>query len=48
MSERYQLRAGDTDRLSVRFFEGADHMDVIDPSHESWRTVVTELADRLS
>ena len=48
MSERYQQRVGDTDRLSVRFFEGTDHMDVIDPAHESWRAVVAELADRLS
>ena len=48
MTERYRQRVGDPDRLSVRFFEGTDHMDVIDPAHDSWPAVVAELADRLS
>jgi acetyl esterase/lipase len=48
MSERYRQRVGDTDRLTVRFFEGTDHMDVIDPTHESWQAVVAELADRIA
>ena len=48
MSVRYQERVGDSGRLRVRCLEGTDHMDVIDPTHEAWRVVMAELADRLS
>jgi hypothetical protein len=42
-TERDERRASDP-ALDVRYFDGTDHFDVIDPTHESWKWTLRAIA----
>lgn len=47
-AEAYVARVDDPEMLTVEFFAGADHFDVIDPAHESWASTLTTITTALT
>ena len=44
----YEATASAGEQLEVRIFDGADHFDVIDPTHESWSFTVGRIETALA